>query len=146
MTQHAPTTGNHILIVDDDRVTRRLLSGMLLAEGHAVTLCDDGASALKTAREALPDLVLLDVLLPGMDGYGVCRALRQDPVLAEVPIVLLTALDDRESRIKGLEVGADDFLSKPFDRVELLARVGAITRLNRFRQMLQERQQLQETE
>lgn len=146
MAQHAPATGNHILIVDDDRVTRQLLSGMLLAEGHAVTLCGDGATALRTAREALPDLVLLDVLLPGLDGYGVCRALRRDPVLAEVPIVLLTALDDRESRIKGLEVGADDFLSKPFDRVELLARVRAITRLNRFRRMLQERQQLQQTE
>lgn len=146
MVQHAPATGNHILIVDDDRVTRQLLSGMLLAEGHAVTLCGDGGTALRTAREALPDLVLLDVLLPGLDGYGVCRALRRDPVLAEVPIVLLTALDDRESRIKGLEVGADDFLSKPFDRVELLARVRAITRLNRFRRMLQERQQLQQTE
>ncbi len=139
-------TENHILIVDDDRVTRELLRGLLVAEGYAVTLCDEGRSALDQARELLPDLVLLDVLLPGMDGYEVCRSLRQDPVLAEVPILLLTALDDRESRIKGLEMGADDFLSKPFDRVELLARVRAITRLNRFRRMLSERQQLQETE
>ena len=143
MAQDAPH--NRILIVDDDRVTRQTLASLLAAEGYAVSVADDGEAALSLARELLPDLLLLDILLPGPNGYEVCRTLRQDPVLAEVPIVLLTALDDRESRIRGLEVGADDFLSKPFDRVELLARVGAITRLNRFRRLLEERQQLQQT-
>lgn len=138
-------THNRILIVDDDRVTRQTLANLLTAEGYAVSLGDDGEQAIALARELLPDLLILDILLPGKDGYEVCRALRRDPLLAEVPIVLLTALDDRASRIRGLEVGADDFLSKPFDRVELLARVGAITRLNRFRRLQEERQQLQQT-
>ena len=139
-------TENHILIVDHDRVTGASLRGLLAAEGYAVTLCEAGSEALAQARCASPDLVLLDVFLPGMDGYEVCRAFRGDPALAETPIVLLTALGDRDSWIKGLEMGADDFLSKPVDRVALLARVRAITRLNRFRRLRAEPERPQQSE
>ena len=97
-------TENHILIVDHDRVTGASLRGLLAAEGYAVTLCEAGSEALAQARCVSPDLVLLDVFLPGMDGYEVCRAFRGDPALAETPIVLLTALGDRDSWIKGLEL------------------------------------------
>ena len=135
-----------ILIVDDDRVTRQILRGLLEPEGHVIATAGDGDSALERARELLPDLILLDVLMPGLDGYEVCRRLRADAQLAEVPIIMLTALDDRASRLIGMEAGADDFVSKPFDRVELLTRLRSITRLNRFRRLLQERSQLQRAE
>ncbi|MCB0215363.1 MAG: response regulator [Chloroflexi bacterium] len=135
-----------ILIVDDDRVTRQILRGLLEPEGHVIATAGDGDSALERARELMPDLVLLDVLMPGLDGYEVCRRLRADAQLAEVPIIMLTALDDRASRLIGMEAGADDFVSKPFDRVELLTRLRSITRLNRFRRLLQERSQLQRAE
>jgi putative two-component system response regulator len=81
--------------------------------------------------EVIPDLILLDVMMPGMDGFEVCRRLRADSVLGEVPILMITALDDRSSRLQGIQAGADDFITKPIDSVELLARVQGITRLNR---------------
>lgn len=87
----------------------------------------------------MPDLILLDVMMPEMDGFEVCRHLRANPRLAEVPVVMVTALDDRQSRLQGLQAGADDFISKPFDRVELRARVQSITRLNRYRRLHTER-------
>jgi CheY-like chemotaxis protein len=89
--------------------------------------------------ELRPDLVLLDVMMPGMDGFEVCRRIRADEATAEMPIILVTALDDRDSRLQGLEIGADDFISKPFDRAELRARVRTVTRLNRYRRLLAER-------
>ena len=95
------------------------------------------------AAEHTPDLILLDVMMPGMDGFEVCRSLRADPLLAEVPVVMVTALDDRDSRLQGIEAGADDFVSKPFDRVELRARVRTIARLNRYRQLLVVNRQLE---
>ena len=137
---------SRILIVDDDRVTRRILDGLLSPEGYELRPASNGAAALTLAREWIPDLILLDILMPGLDGFEVCRELRNDDLLAEMPIIMLTALDDRESRIKGMDAGADDFVSKPFDRVELLTRVRGITRLNRFRRILQERTQLHRAE
>ena len=91
------------------------------------------------AADLTPDLILLDVMMPDMHGYEVCRRLRADPLLAEVPIIMVTALDDRESRLLGIKAGADDFLTKPFDTVELQARVQTIIRLNRYRRLLMER-------
>lgn len=99
----------------------------------------NGIEALQKAAETTPDVVLLDVKMPGMDGFEVCRRLRDDPHLREVPIIILTGLTDRDSKIKGIESGADDFLTKPFDQVELEARVASITRLNRYRKLLLER-------
>ncbi|MBA3533024.1 MAG: response regulator, partial [Ardenticatenales bacterium] len=112
-----------ILIVDDEPGGRIVLEGVLISQGYNLAFASDGPEALEKARELAPDLILLDVMMPGMDGYEVCRRLRATPRLAEIPIVLLTALNDRESRLRGLQAGADDFLTKPFDREELRARV-----------------------
>ncbi len=116
---HIPT----LLIVDDDATLREMLRMLLAGAGYRIEMASHGEQALELAAELLPDLILLDVMMPGMDGFEVCRRLRSDPLLAEVPIVLVTALNDRASRLRGIEVGADDFIDKPFDRAELIARV-----------------------
>jgi two-component system, cell cycle response regulator len=128
-----------ILIVDDEVGGRRTLEGILRPYGYNLAFASDGAEALTQAAALMPDLILLDVMMPGMDGFAVCRRLRADPRLAEIPVIMLTALDDRDSRLQGIESGADDFLSKPYDRTELRARVQTITRLNRYRRLLTER-------
>jgi CheY-like chemotaxis protein/nitrogen-specific signal transduction histidine kinase len=130
-----------ILIVDDDPAGRRAMEAPLLNDDYELVLAQDGVQALQLARSSQPDLILLDVMMPNMDGFEVCRRLRADPQLAEVPIVMVTALDDRASKLQGLAAGADDFLAKPFDRAELRARVQTITRLNRYRRLQAERLQ-----
>jgi len=130
---------NWILVVDDDEGSRDRLQTLLTKEDCEVVLATDGFEALAQASAYIPDLILLDVMMPGLDGYEVCRRLRADPVLAEVPVIMVTALDDRDSRLAGIEVGADDFISKPYDRIELRVRVRAILRLNRYRKLLGER-------
>jgi two-component system, cell cycle response regulator len=131
-----------ILIVDDEPAGRETLAALLLTQGYQLAFAAGGGEALRQAAEIQPDLILLDVMMPGMDGFEVCRRLRADPALGEVPIILLTALDDRADRLSGIEAGADDFVSKPFDRVELRARVRTIMRLNRYRRLLAERGKL----
>jgi diguanylate cyclase (GGDEF)-like protein len=131
-----------ILIVDDETVSRYTVEVLLAAEGYNLVFAENGEEALKKAAESIPDLMLLDVMMPGMDGFEVCQRLRTNPRLAELPIVMVTALDDRESRLRGIEVGADDFMSKPFDRAELRARVRTITRLNRYRRLIETEEQL----
>ena len=128
-----------ILIVDDEEVGRDILEGLLIKEGYELAFAANGQQAVEKATELTPDLILLDVMLPGMDGYQVCQHLRTDKMLAEVPIIMVTALNDRESRLRGIEAGADDFISKPFNRLELQSRVRTITRLNRYRRLLSER-------
>lgn len=128
-----------ILIVDDDPLVRDSLGALLESQNLQIFFASDGPEALEQARLLLPDIILLDVMMPGMDGFVVCHKLRQDVALAEVPIVMLTALDNREARLAGLQAGADDFLSKPFDSVELLTRLQNILRLNRYRKLLDER-------
>jgi len=137
------TLPSHILIVDDDEAGQLALEGLLSLEGYQLTVASNGYEAIETARAILPDLILLDVMMPGMDGFEVCQYLRQDALLAEVPVILVTTLDSQESRVRGLEAGADDFISKPFDRVELRARVSTVTRLNRYRRLLTERQKFE---
>jgi DNA-binding response OmpR family regulator len=132
------TTGL-ILIVDDEPAGRETLEALLSGRDYALVFAGNGAEALSQAIEHPPDLILLDVMMPEMDGFEVCRRLRADARLAEVPIVMVTALDDRESRLHGIQAGADDFISKPFDRAELRARVQTIIRLNRYRRLLAER-------
>jgi PAS domain S-box-containing protein len=131
-----------ILIVDDEPAGRETLAALLLTQGYQLAFAASGAEALRQAAEIQPDLILLDVMMPGLDGFEVCLRLRADPILGEVPIILLTALDDRTARLRGIEAGADDFVSKPFDRVELRARVRTIMRLNRYRHLLVERGKL----
>jgi len=131
-----------VLIVDDDLTARETLIAMLEGEQYDLQIAKDGIQALHMLEELQPDLILLDVMMPGMDGYEVCRRIRATPELAEVPIILLTALDDRASLVRGIEAGADDFLSKPADRRELTARVRTITRLNRYRTLVEQRENI----
>lgn len=130
---------SRILVVDDNQANRDTLHALLHGEGHEITFAEEGKSALCLADETRPDLVLLDVMMPGLDGFEVCRRLRKNHDLREVPIILITALDDRASRLEGIEAGADDFISRPYDIHELRLRVKTITRLNRFRRIADER-------
>jgi two-component system, cell cycle sensor histidine kinase and response regulator CckA len=133
-----------ILIVDDVEANRETLLQLLEPGGYELLEARNGPEALRIAGEKLPDLILLDVMMPGMDGYEVCRRLRADPQLGEVPVVMVTAMDDQPSRIAGLDAGADDFISKPFNRAELRARVRTITRLNRYRRLVDTQKQVRE--
>jgi putative two-component system response regulator len=135
---------NTILIVDDNPVGLQHLAMILKSPDYELVLSSSGVEVLEKVEDIRPDLVLLDVLMPGMDGFEVCRRLRSDPVLAEVPILIVTALDDRESRLKGLNAGADDFITKPIDPDELEARVRTILRLNRYRRLLEKQSELEE--
>ncbi len=133
-----------ILIVDDNPFGRDALEDLLYGQGYRLAFAADGHEALDQAAALSPDLILLDVMMPDIDGFEVCRRLRADPHLAEVPVVMITALDDDNSCLRGLEAGADDFISKPFNRARLRARVRTITRLNRYRSLLNERAALQQ--
>ena len=133
-----------VLIVDDEYSGRETLQSVLEGEGYQLELAENGMQAIEKAKSILPDVILLDVMMPGMTGFEVCQRIRNDPQVAEIPIIILTALDDRESMLNALKAGADDFISKPFDRFELRARVLGITRLNRYHKLIQERAKLQE--
>jgi putative two-component system response regulator len=121
----------HILVVDDTALIRQYLQDQLMEEGYVVTTAADGVEALERVAEDTPDLILLDVMMPRMDGYEVCRSLKSDSRTIFIPIVVVTALTAVQERIKGLEAGADDFLSKPCNRLELLTRVRALLKLKR---------------
>ncbi len=128
-----------ILIVDDDPIARESLGALLSSKGYQIASAANGFEGLAQAAECVPDAVLLDVMMPGMNGFEVCKRLRADARLAEVPIIMVTALDDHDARLLGFRTGADDFISKPFDALELEARLRTITRLNRFRRLTTER-------
>ena len=130
-----------VLVVDDVEANVRLLEAKLTIEYFDVVSCQDGATALSLAAEAQPDLILLDVMMPGMDGFETCRRLKAQPETRHIPVVLVTALDGREDRIRGLEAGADDFLTKPIDDVILFARVRSLTRLKQVMDELREREE-----
>lgn len=117
-----------ILIVEDEEDIRQLLTFNLQREGFATLESGDGKQGLEKARSHKPDLILLDVMLPGMDGFQVCRELERDPVTACIPIIMLTARGEEVDRIVGLELGADDYVVKPFSVRELILRVRAILR------------------
>jgi DNA-binding response OmpR family regulator len=120
-----------------------MLRKLFAAEPYHLVFAENGAEVLALAADVLPDVILLDVMMPYLDGVEVCRRLRADPRLGGVPIVLITGMADDATRMAGLEAGADDFLPKPFDRVELLARVRAMLRFNRYRQLYKKHTQLQ---
>jgi len=123
---------SNILVVDDDDNSRRLLETILGADGYAARSAASGEEALAAVAAQLPDLILLDIMLPGMDGFEVTRRLKADATSRAVPIILVTSLDDRKSRIKGLEAGAEEFINKPVDRAELLVRVRNLLRLKAY--------------
>jgi class 3 adenylate cyclase len=118
-----------ILVVDDVALNVKLLTDLLGAKGYRTCSAASGPAALTALDAERPDLVLLDVMMPGMSGYDVCRAIRADPSHAILPVVLVTALDPTEERAKGLDAGADDFLTKPVSQHELLARVRSLLRI-----------------
>ncbi len=119
---------SRVLIVEDERDIRDLVLFHLEREGFQVSSASSGEEALRQVRHATPDLVLLDLMLPAMGGLEVCRKLRQDPATVALPIVMLTAKGDEVDRVLGLELGADDYIVKPFSPKELLARVRAVLR------------------
>ncbi len=133
-----------ILVVDDEPSARETILAILEGQGYILEAATNGPEAIQMANKITPDLILLDVMMPGMDGFKVCHHMREDARLREVPILLLTALDDRDSRLRGLRAGADDFVAKPFDPQELRTRVGTITRLNRYRTLLEQREHIKE--
>ena len=119
---------SRVLIVEDEPDIRELVVHHLKREGYQVSAAASGEEALRQVQAVPPDLVLLDLMMPAMDGLEVCRRLRQDPVTASLPIVMLTAKGDEVDRVLGLELGADDYVVKPFSPKELLARVRAVLR------------------
>jgi len=118
-----------ILIVDDMLVTVKMLSARLAAEYYDVLTATDGPSALKAVERDDPDLVLLDIMMPGMDGFEVCRRIKENPATTHIPVVMVTALSDQADRVRGLDVGADDFLTKPVSDATLFARIRSMVRL-----------------
>ena len=128
-----------ILVVDDNDGAIAALKALLLPLGHGICVAKSGPEALKLAISEEPAMVLLDVVMPGMNGFEVCAALREQPETEDLPVVMITSLQDRESRLEGLKVGADDFLSKPIDGLELRTRVHATLRADRHRRRLEQR-------
>jgi adenylate cyclase len=134
-----------ILVVDDVPLNVKLIADLLGVKGYRTSTASSGAEALASLAADPPDLVLLDVMMPGLSGYDVCRAIRADPAHAMLPIVLVTALDPAQERAKGLDAGADDFLSKPVNQAELLARVRSLLRIKSlYDELRQQRSELAE--
>jgi adenylate cyclase len=118
-----------VLVVDDTPHNVKLLADLLAVKGYAVATAAGGEEALAKVASEAPDLVLLDIMMPGLSGYDVCRRLRAEPATALLPVVLVTSLDPHQERVKGMEAGADDFLSKPINQAELFARVRSLLRV-----------------
>jgi DNA-binding response OmpR family regulator len=117
-----------ILVIEDDPYVARTIERCLHSDRFSVTLISDGFAGLEITRQSLPDLVILDVIMSGIDGYSICRAIRADPLIAQVPVLFLTAKIKLEDKITGFRAGADDYLCKPFNLDELLLRVRAVLR------------------
>jgi two-component system cell cycle response regulator len=120
-----------VLVVDDIAANVRLFEAKLLVEYYEVLTANDGATALEIVADAMPDIVLLDVMMPGMDGFEVCQKIKENPATAHIPVVMVTALSEVSDRVKGLEAGADDFLTKPVNDLALFARIRSLVRLKR---------------
>ena len=137
-------TDPRLLIIDDNKTARETLAALLINSEYQVYKASSGKEGIALTKSLNPDVILLDVMMPEMDGFDVCRLLRKDPKLSEIPIIMVTALDDRESRLAGLNAGADDFLSKPYDSVELQIRLRGLNQVARYRHLQDEREKLQE--
>src|SRR2546430_8256860 len=126
-----------ILVVDDTPQNIKVLDAILSPRGYRVVTARSGAEALQKVRDEAPDLVLLDILMPGMSGYEVAQRLRADPTTGVLPIVMVTALGAQEEKVKAIEAGADDFLTKPVNQLELLARVKSLLRIKQYHDTIQ---------
>jgi len=129
-----------ILVVDDERYIFEAVKSLLQPEDYELEFAQSGQEALEKASSIIPDIILLDVVMEEMDGYDVCAWIRADETLRDIPIIMLTGLDDSESRVKAFEAGADDFICKPFSTLEMLSRIRSILRLNRYRRLVEARQ------
>jgi len=116
------------MLVDDDEMLRKITGALLTRQGFDVTVIENGPTALEQLKITRPDIILLDVMMPDMDGFSVCREIRANPRTARIPIIMLTALDSVENKVKGFEAGADDYLAKPCDTAELVARINVTIR------------------
>jgi signal transduction histidine kinase len=138
MSEHNYT----ILVIDDEEITRITLAALLESPNYRVEMAEDGIRGFELAKQINPDVILLDVMMPRMNGYDVCKRIRLDPKIGEVPIIMITALDDHDAKLNGLMAGADDFLSKPFDSLELKIRLHTLRHVDRYRHLLDEREKL----
>ncbi|HEX6136478.1 MAG TPA: response regulator [Casimicrobiaceae bacterium] len=137
LQEPAGRTPARLLIVDDTPLNLKLLGDLLAAKGYAVTTASNGEEALARLASEVPDLVLLDVMMPGLSGYDVCRRIRASEATALLPVVMVTSLDPQHERIHGIEAGADDFLSKPINQPELIARVRSLLRIKSLQDEVQ---------
>ena len=133
----SPSVGAKILVVDDTPMNVKILADVLTFKGFNVVTASGGNEGLAKVESERPDLVLLDVMMPDLDGYSVCRAIRANPATALLPVVMVTALDPSGERVKGIEAGADDFLSKPINQPELLARVKSLLRIKGYQDTIE---------
>ena len=125
-------TSARILVVDDDPKVRAVLERVLLKDGHTIETAENGHAALAAIERRPPDVILTDVTMPGMDGFELCERLKMNVVTRLIPVVMVTGLSDRDNRIKGVELGADEFLTKPVDPQELRARIRSLMRIKRY--------------
>jgi len=132
MTARKPLKPARILVVDDEERNIKLLEVLLHAEGYATLSASNGRNALAVAAAEIPDLILLDIMMPDMDGFETVAQLKGDPRTQPVPVIMVTALDDRESKLRALEAGAEEFLAKPIDRADLRVRVRNLLRLKEY--------------
>ena len=136
---HSSTLGGNILVVDDSKMNLRILVEALSSEGYTVRPALSGQIAIEAARKETPDLILLDILMPGMDGYQVCKALKADKELRDVPVIFISALGDVADKVKGFSAGGVDYISKPFQAEEVLARVETHLTLRNLQKDLEEK-------
>lgn len=138
--------GEKILIADDEESNLKILINYLLSEDYDIDTAVNGEEAVRKSGDNMPDLIILDIMMPVMDGYEACRLIKADPKTKNIPIMIVTALHDRESKLKGLEAGANDFLSKPIDKAELTIRVRNLLKIKAFEDFMLRHNQLLENE
>jgi len=126
-----------VLIADDDEHTRTLLKDLCEQSGYRVSLTEDGVAAMASVAEATPDLVLLDLMMPRKDGFSVLKSLREQALYKELPVIILTAMGDMDGKIRGMELGADDYVTKPFKLIELQTRIHAALLVREYRARLE---------
>jgi cyclic di-GMP phosphodiesterase len=135
-----------ILIADDEEINLKILISYLLSEDYEIDTAGNGKEAVRKSKNNMPDLIILDIMMPAMDGYEACSLIKADPETKHIPVIIVTALHDRESKLKGLEAGANDFLSKPIDKAELTIRVRNLLKIKAFEDFMLRHNQILERE